>query len=87
MVVPVGADGQVALFNGSTGSTQLVGDVAGYFRSGTPSTPKAFASLTPARVLDTRAVWVVRSRDRTVRCGCRSPVAVVCWRRVCRLWC
>jgi len=34
VVVPVGADGKVALFNGSTGSTQLVGDVAGYFRSG-----------------------------------------------------
>jgi hypothetical protein len=30
-VVPVGADGSVALFNLSAGTTQLIADVAGYY--------------------------------------------------------
>jgi len=36
VVVPVGEDGMVDLYNGSPGSTQLVADVAGYYLSGTP---------------------------------------------------
>ena len=36
VVVPVGDDGMVDLYNGSPGSTQLVADVAGYYLSGTP---------------------------------------------------
>jgi len=31
VIVPVGADGKVALYNGSPGSVHLVADVAGYF--------------------------------------------------------
>jgi Bacterial Ig-like domain (group 3) len=31
VVVPVGADGSVALFNGSAGTAQLIADVAGYY--------------------------------------------------------
>ena len=31
VVVPVGSDGKVALFNGSFGSVQMVADVAGYY--------------------------------------------------------
>lgn len=31
VVVPVGADGKVALTNGSTGTVQLLADVSGYF--------------------------------------------------------
>ena len=54
VIVPVGADGKIQLFNGSDGSVQLLADVAGYFVGGTPSVDGAFASLTPARVLDTR---------------------------------
>jgi Laminin G domain len=53
VVVPVGADGAVALTNGSGGSSQLVGDVAGYYVGGAAA-PGSFGSLTPARVLDTR---------------------------------
>lgn len=34
VVVPVGANGQVDLYNGSSGSTQLVADVAGYYVTG-----------------------------------------------------
>ena len=34
VVVPVGADGKIQLFNGSAGSVQLVADVAGYVLGG-----------------------------------------------------
>jgi len=55
VVVPVGADGTVSLFNGSVGATDLVADVAGYFVAGASTTTGAFAALAPARLLDTRA--------------------------------
>ena len=54
VVVPVGANGKVALYNGSGGSTDLLADVAGYYLSGVPTDPGAFVSVGPARVLDTR---------------------------------
>lgn len=48
VIVKVGANGQVALFN-SSGNTDLVADVVGWF----PATSELTA-LTPARLLDTR---------------------------------
>ena len=54
VVVPVGANGKVALYNGSGGSTDVLADVAGYYLSGTPAEPGAFVSVGPVRVLDTR---------------------------------
>jgi PKD domain len=54
VVAPVGVGGKVTLYNGSTGSTQLIADVAGYYVSGLPATAGAFGSLAPARILDTR---------------------------------
>jgi len=36
VVLPVGPDGKVKLFNGSAGSVQLLADVTGYFIGGTP---------------------------------------------------
>ena len=50
VIVPVGADGQVSLYNES-GSTQLIVDVLGWFPSG-----PAVTALTPARLLETRAL-------------------------------
>lgn len=49
--VPVGADGDIDLYNNSRGTTDLIGDVTGYYaaRSGSGFTP-----LSPARILDTR---------------------------------
>ena len=55
VVVPVGADGSVAVFNGSGGSAQIVADVSGYYATGTPTVPGAFGPLPSARILDTRA--------------------------------
>ena len=33
VVVPVGTDGNVMLFNGSPGATDLIADVVGYIKS------------------------------------------------------
>jgi hypothetical protein len=54
VTVPVGADGKVTLFNRSSGTTQLIADVAGYYLAGTPVVAGAFAPLAPSRLLDTR---------------------------------
>ena len=54
VIVPVGADGKIQLYNGSPGSVSIVADVAGYILGGSPTVPGAFASLAPSRVLDTR---------------------------------
>ena len=53
--VKLGGDGKIALTNSSGSTVQLIGDVAGYYLSGTPTTPGAFVSLNPSRVLDTRS--------------------------------
>lgn len=47
-VLPVGADGSIALFN-SSGSTHFIVDVLGWFPSG------SFGPVAPSRILDTRA--------------------------------
>jgi hypothetical protein len=54
VIAPVGADGKVALYNGSAGTVQLLADVSGYFLSGVPAVAGAFGSLAPLRLLDTR---------------------------------
>jgi alpha-tubulin suppressor-like RCC1 family protein len=51
---PVGADGKVALYNGSSGTVQLVADVSGYYLAGPPMVAGAFGSLAPTRLLDTQ---------------------------------
>ncbi len=55
VVTPVGSNGKVSLENSSGGSTHLLADIEGYYLAGTPTEPGAFASLAPARILDTRA--------------------------------
>ncbi|MHA3704326.1 fibronectin type III domain-containing protein [Jatrophihabitans sp. YIM 134969] len=56
VAVKVGADGRVALYNGSGGNVDLLADIAGYVNGGTPVTDVgAFAALPPTRVLDTRS--------------------------------
>jgi uncharacterized protein (DUF1501 family) len=48
VVAKVGDGGKISLYN-DAGSTNLIADVFGYFRSGS-----GFTSLTPSRILDTR---------------------------------
>jgi alpha-tubulin suppressor-like RCC1 family protein len=65
VIAPVSANGKVALFNGSAGTVQLIGDVSGYYLAGAPTVAGAFGALAPSRLLDTRiglggpkgAVW------------------------------
>lgn len=51
VIVPLGAGGQVSLYNGSGGIADVIVDVLGWFPTGT-----AFTGLTPARLLDTRYI-------------------------------
>jgi hypothetical protein len=49
----VGSDGKVDFYNGSSGSTELIGDVTGFFPSSGPGAG-ILQPLGPVRVLDTR---------------------------------
>jgi len=54
VVVPVGTDGDVDLFNGGqkAGAIDLIADISGYFSPS--STASGYTSLTPDRLVDTR---------------------------------
>ena len=54
VMVPVGADGKIQLYNQSAGALHLVADVAGYILGGTPTAPGSFSALSPVRIMDTR---------------------------------
>ena len=51
--VKIGANGKVNIFN-STGASNVIADVVGYYTSTPPPSGGRFTSLTPSRVLDTR---------------------------------
>ncbi len=53
VTVKLGSNGRLAFT--ATSTVQLIGDVAGYYLGGTPTTAGAFVSLDPSRVLDTRS--------------------------------
>ena len=56
VIVPVGADGEIDVYNNSGGTTQLVGDVSGYFTSDmTAVGDTTYTPLGPIRALDTRS--------------------------------
>ena len=54
MMVPVGPDGAVQLFNGSTGATHFAIDVTGYILAGAPDTLGATVPVRPNRMVDSR---------------------------------
>ena len=54
VVVPVGTDGTIKIYNGSFGAMDLLVDVAGYYLDGTPTAAGTLGPLTPTRILDTR---------------------------------
>ena len=74
-VVPVGADGRIALLNGSSASTHVIVDLTGWYAAGKPAVPGAYAPLPPTRVLDTRAGIGVTGTS-PVRAGTTVRVAV-----------
>ncbi|MEV4612253.1 S53 family peptidase [Kitasatospora sp. NPDC049258] len=51
VIVPLGADGSVKLYNGSWGSTQVIADVFGFLGTGDGA---SFHSATPHRLMDSR---------------------------------
>ena len=53
VTVKVGANGKVNLFN-SSGYTDVIADVAGYYTATPPPTGGRFTAITPSRLLDTR---------------------------------
>ncbi|MFF9241730.1 protease pro-enzyme activation domain-containing protein [Streptomyces sp. NPDC014801] len=52
VVLPLGTDGKVNLFNAGTGTVHFIADVAGYFTADT--TGSSFHTAGPSRLLDTR---------------------------------
>ncbi len=54
-VVPLGPDGKVTIANTSSDTTQVIADVAAYFKGGTPTAVGAFTATPPSRFLDTRS--------------------------------
>ncbi|MFD0327528.1 hypothetical protein ACFQZC_03080 [Streptacidiphilus monticola] len=60
VVVPVGAGGALDLYNGSTGTTHVVADLAGYYTG--DSSGLKFTPSPPHRILDTRAAVGVSTR-------------------------
>ncbi|NEA58081.1 S8/S53 family peptidase [Streptomyces sp. SID13666] len=53
VIVPVGADGSVDLYNGSAGTAHIIADVFGYFTDS--GTGRTFHTAGPTRLLDTRS--------------------------------
>ena len=54
-IVPVGTNGTITLYNGGPGTTDIIGDIAGYYLTGTPTEAGTLAPLAPQRLLDTRS--------------------------------
>ena len=59
VLTPVGADGRVSFYNGSSGQVHLVADIAGYVLGGSAVVAGSTLSATPARVADTRSGYGV----------------------------
>ena len=54
VVVPVGANGQISIFN-NAGTTNVIADVVGFFAPAPPSASNGgFVGMVPSRILDTR---------------------------------
>ena len=54
VVVPVGKDGAVDIWNGSSGKVQFLADEAGYFTTASASGVSTYTAVGPVRAMDTR---------------------------------
>ena len=66
VIVPIGANGRVRLYNGSGGTVHLIVDAAGYFFAGEPVAAGSFGALTPQRILDTRTSTAIAGRTSRI---------------------
>ncbi|MBR7832246.1 PKD domain-containing protein [Actinospica durhamensis] len=72
VIVPVGANGNIDLYNGSpTGSTDLIADVTGYYTEASGSA--AYVPGIPTRELDTRGYLSPVSAGASVNLPAESP--------------
>jgi hypothetical protein len=55
VIVAPGADGKVEVFNGSSAGTNILVDITGYYLTGPAAQAGGYSSVSPVRVLDTRA--------------------------------
>jgi len=55
VIVPVGADGKVALYVSGGGGTNLAADVLGYYTRGAPTAAGTLQVVSPSRLFDTRS--------------------------------
>jgi len=55
VIAPVGSDGKVDFYNGSSGTVQLIADVSGWFAGGNPVSVGGLTMLAPIRLMDTRS--------------------------------
>lgn len=69
VIVPVGASGQVTIYN-YTGTAEVVVDLEGYFApEATGSTAGSYVPLTPARITDTRSGSGYPNAGKTLTAG------------------
>lgn len=73
--VPVSSNGKVRLAV-SGASSDLLADVFGYYRAGTPTVAGAFGALTAARVLDTRTGRGIAGSRTTLAAGSTTRVRI-----------
>lgn len=54
VLAKVGANGRISFLNGSSGATDVVADLAGFFTAGTVVDPGGTVPVTPSRLMDSR---------------------------------
>jgi hypothetical protein len=78
VTVPVGPDGDVDLTNQSSGGTQVIADLQGYYSE--QNFGMTYTPVSPARVLDTRSAVGISTRtpidDSTVKLAMRGKAGV-----------
>jgi hypothetical protein len=58
-IVSIGAGGSITMKNASAGTSHLIVDVTGYYRTATSKVPGVYVPQTPVRVADSRVTGVV----------------------------
>ncbi|HEY3868887.1 MAG TPA: protease pro-enzyme activation domain-containing protein [Actinocrinis sp.] len=76
VIVPVSAAGKLSLYNGAAGTTNLYGDVEGYFTSSSSAAGvDTYDAITPVRFMDTRNGTGVREGSVPADGSVTLPVA------------
>ncbi|MER5639590.1 S53 family peptidase [Kitasatospora sp. NPDC002227] len=71
VIVPIGSDGRIELYNGSWGSMDVVVDIAGYFSP--TATGGKFHAVNPTRQIDTRQGHGALTNNQLLTVGLTAP--------------